>query len=210
MTSNPVISWFAGIDARIWQAVIAGGFVAAGWLFNGWQNRRDAARLRREKLRDMHRAIFAEIGVYTANIWDEDALNAFANEMVERMEKNADFVPFIPHERGDVVFNAMIPDVHILPRQTIDPIVAYYSQLATISAFIEDMRGDAFRQMMQTRRIAMYRDYIEMKKQALQFGRFANEIINAFGKGGATAAETMADKLNTRATGPSDQSRGSV
>ena len=56
------MSWLAAVDVRLWQAVIAGAFVAAGWLVNGWQNRREAARLRDEKLRDVHRALFAEIG----------------------------------------------------------------------------------------------------------------------------------------------------
>lgn len=205
-----MIGWAAQIDTRIWQAVLAGAFVAGGWLYNGWQTRRAATRLRAEKLRDMHRAIFAEIGVYTANIWDTRAMSDYADDMVKRMEADPDFVPFIPRERGDLIFAELIPEIHILPRQTIDPIVAYYSQLTTISAIVDDMRGERFGTMSQDRRISMYRDYIEMKKQALQFGRFANAMINAYGKGGPAAAESVAQSLNIRAGGPSDPSQGSA
>ena len=76
----------------------------------------------------------------------------------------------------------MLPDINVLPRQTIDPIVAYYSQLKSIAALVDDMRGESFKAMAQERRIAMYRDYIEMKKQALSFGRYANAVIDAFGR----------------------------
>ena len=200
----------SGLDARIWQAVIAGLFIGLGWFVNGWLNRRAADALKREKLRDMHRAIYAEIGVYIANIWDGDAMERYADAMTQRMSDDADFVPLIPREQGDAIFSALIPDVHVLPRQTIDPIVAFYTQQRAISTLVEDMRGDAFRAMSQDRRIAMYRDYIEMKKQALEFGRFANAVIDAYGKGGVDAAESVTRDFNSPAEDPSGRSPGSV
>ncbi|WP_370401886.1 hypothetical protein [Sulfitobacter sp. JB4-11] len=206
MTESGVISWAAAVDARIWQAVIAGVFLAAGWLVNGWQNRKAAAALRAEKLRDYHRALYAEIGANLANLWDTERLEGYRDRMVAKMEADANFVPFIPIERHDAVFDALIADVHILPRQTIDPIVLYYAQVKSVAALAADMRAEGFGALAQDRRIAMYRDYIAMKVQLLAFGRYANALINAFSKGGADAARAEAQRLNTRARAPSDRS----
>lgn len=206
MNESGVISWASGVDARIWQAVIAGAFLAAGWLVNGWQNRRVAAALRAEKLRDYHRAIYAEIGANLANLWDAAELESYRDQMVERMKDDPAFVPFIPIERHDTVFDALIADIHILPRQTIDPIVIYYSQLKSVAALAADMRADAFAAMEPARRIVMYQDYIAMKVQLLAFGRYANALIDAFSRGGKAAADEKTARINSRAEGPSDRS----
>ena len=203
------MDWLANLDARIWQAVIAGLFLGAGWFVNGLLNRRAAEALRQEKLRDMHRALYSEIGNNLANLWDDARIESYAEGMLERMREDEDFVPFIPREHNDTVFDTLLPDIYVLPRQTIDPIVAYYSQLKSLAALVDDMRGVSFKAMSQPRRIAMYSDYIEMKKQALSFGRYANAVIDAFGKGGREAAEAVKLEFNTPAEGPSDQLRGS-
>ncbi|MGB3243095.1 MAG: hypothetical protein WBB25_01060 [Sulfitobacter sp.] len=206
------------IDVRVWQAVVAGAFVAAGWLVNGWQNRRDAAALRAEKLRDYHRAIFAEIGATLANLWGDENLRSTADGIISQMRGDPEFVPFIPREHGDYVFNALVGDIHILPRRTIDPIVAYYSQIKAIAALADDMRGHAFREMSQTRRIAMYSDYVEMKEQLVQYGLFATKKIAAFAEGGNAAADKVKAPSNVAApkrvstpdAGPSGPSQGSA
>jgi hypothetical protein len=203
VTSNPVITWIWSVDARIWQAVIAGAFVSAGWVFNGWQNRRDAARLRAERLRDVHRALYAEIGSTMANLGSPAALEQNAEGIMQRMSDDAGFVPFIPHEPGDHLYDAVVAEIHILPRCTIDPVVAFYSQIKAISALIEDMRGNTFKVMGQTRRMGMYRDYIAMKQQLFEYGLFATSMIKAYADGGADAAETLARKINSRAVAPS-------
>ncbi|CUH39359.1 hypothetical protein JSE7799_02084 [Jannaschia seosinensis] len=124
--------WFGAWDARIWQAIIAGSFVAAGWLVNGRRNRLAARRLRAERLRDAHRAIFAEIDANLSNLLDEAALRAEASAFALRIYEDPNFVPLIPRERHDRIFSALESEVHVLPRVTIDPIVAYYSQLLSL------------------------------------------------------------------------------
>jgi len=203
-----IIGWFAAQDARIWQAIVAGAFVALGWIVNGWQNRRKATALRAEKLRDYHRALYAEIGTNLANLFDEKRLDSYAAGLIEKMREDSKFVPFIPREHNDYTFDALIREIHILPRHTIDPIVAYYSQIKAIAALADDMRGEAFKTMSQDRRIAMYSDYIEMKKQALSFGRFANAMITAYSNGGAGAAEAEAARFNNPAADPSGRLPG--
>lgn len=207
MSLTAVYNWFASVDARIWQAVIAGSFVSLGWIYNGRQNRRNATALRTEKLRDFHRALYAEIGTNLANLWDEKRLDSYAAGLIERMSEDDTFVPFIPREHNDHTFDALIGDIHILPRHTIDPIVAYYSLVKAIAALADDMRGEGYKAMSQDRRIAMYSDYIEMKKQALQFGRFANAMITAYSEGGRDAALAEARRFNTPAAGPSGRSQ---
>lgn len=210
MTSNSVISWLWAVDARIWQAVVAGAFVSAGWVFNGRQNRRDAARQRAERLRDVHRAIYAEIGTTVANLVGPQTLAEQGKEMVTFMREHPDFVPFIPREHGDHIFDAVIPEIHILPRRTIDPIVAYYSQIKALAAHSEDMRGEGFSAMVQSRRIAMYEDYIAMKEQLVDFGLFATAMIKAYADGGDAAADRVSAHFNNPDEDQSGPSQGSV
>lgn len=188
----------AAIDARILQAVIGGGVVAFGWLINGRQNRRAERRLRAEQVRDLHKAIFAEIKPYTLAL-RRDHLQEYEAEMIARMRENdpdtgAPFIPLIPRESNDAVFLAAIQQIHILPRQTIDPIVAYYSQLKTISTLIEDMRSEEFKAISAERRIAIYRDYIRLKTVAKDMGEYAQRIISVYAEGGRDAAEDVIRK----------------
>ncbi|ARE39887.1 hypothetical protein RGUI_1746 [Rhodovulum sp. P5] len=178
----------AALDARIWQAIVAGAFVAIGWIVNGWQNRREAAALRAERLRDVHRALYAEIASYLTNLDSVAALMAYRDDLVTRMQLDKTYVPLIPRERNDTVFRALVADIHILPRVTIDPIVSYYSQLFAIEAMIDDMRGERFKTLEPERRIAMYSDYIDLKIQAFNDGDYALKMIAAYAKGGPTAA----------------------
>ncbi|MBN2906324.1 MAG: hypothetical protein JXJ18_06430 [Rhodobacteraceae bacterium] len=207
----------ADLDARIWQAILAGAFVAFGWLVNGWQNRREAAALRAERLRDAHRALFAEIASNLANLRSVEALTGYRDDLIARMRADPGYVPLIPRERNDTIFRALIAEIHILPRVTIDPIVSYYNQLFALEALIEDMRGERFKTLEQERRIAMYSDYIDLKTQALNDGQYALRMIAAYAKGGPAAAlqeearaaqEPGADALSTPDVDPSGRSQG--
>lgn len=194
--------WFSKIDPRIWQAIIGGAFLALGWIYNGWRNRQDARELRDEKLRDTHKAIFAEIATHLASLSDEDTLDAHANALVAKMASDPNFVPFIPKEHKPRIFHAMDQDIYILPRVTIDWIVMYYSQIDAVAALAEDMRGTSFRLLPQDRRIAMYLDYVEMRKQALEFGRICNHLIEIFAENGKDAADLQSKRYTASLTDP--------
>ncbi|TDL81313.1 hypothetical protein E2L08_06485 [Palleronia sediminis] len=174
-------------DPRLWQAVIAGAFVAAGWIVNGAQNRRAADRLRRERLRDVHRALYAEIKHNLANLDSAAALTEFATPVLQRIVED-DFVPFVPRERNDAVFRTVLPEIHVLPRVTIDPVIRYYSQLAAHDALVEDMRGDSFKVMEAERRAAIYADLIAIKIALVSYGEEATDVIAAYAEGGKPAA----------------------
>ena len=177
------------------QAVVAGLFVALGWIVNGWQNRRAAVLARKERIRDVHRALYAEIGAYLQSIGGEEGLEADQSRIVARIEADHAFVPFIPSEEPDRVYRAILGDIHILPRTSIDTVVAFYGQLAAIGALIEDMRSDRFGSLSKDRRLEIYRDYIRLRRIALVYGDAALVLINAYAKGGPRRAQRELDRL---------------
>ncbi len=176
------------LDPRLWQALIAGLVIATGWLTTAIFAELARRRQRAERLRDYHKALYAEIGNTLASLYDEGRGEDHVAATVARMRAEADFVPFIPRERHDHVYDAVITEIDVLPRQTIDAIVAYYSLVKSIGALADDMRGEGFRQLAPERRIAIYSDYAEMRRQAFAFGQYALALIKAFSEGGARAA----------------------
>lgn len=186
------INW---VDARIWQALIAALVVMSGWLVNGWRNRRSERRLRRARVRDVQKALYAEIRAYLT-VLERDRLDIYGANLARRIVEGGDgaakFVPFIPTERNTIVFEAIVAEIHVLPRATIDPVVLYYSQLEAISALIGDLRSPAYAEMGAKRRAQMYLDYISLKQEALALGHDALEAIemyDVFGEGGVSAWE---------------------
>ncbi len=196
------------LDERIWQAIIAGSVIAGGWLTTAIFAELGRAQARAEKLRDYHKALYAEIGSALVAFADEEGAGA---RTLARMRADEGFIPFIPREHNDHVFDAIVGELDALPRQTIDAIVGYYSLVKTISDFAEDLRAPRFRDpdLDQERRIAMYEDYLSMRAQAFAFGRYALALIRAFADGGPVAAEALALKVNSRDADPSGRLPGS-
>ena len=174
-----ITGWVSSIDPRVWQAVLAGLFVAIGWIVNGAQNRADARRQRRERRDDVQRAIVAEIKHYLEVLEGED-LNAAWEAMQPRIASG--YVPFLPSEDNDMVFQSVLADIHILPKTVIDPVVKYYSQLNAIEAQIADSRLDAFITGTDAdsirRREISYFEYLQMKQRAKTY---ANEALREMG-----------------------------
>ncbi|SMY08528.1 hypothetical protein [Flavimaricola marinus] len=187
------------LDPRLWQALIAGLVITTGWLTTAIFNELARTRTKSERLRDYHKAIYAEIGTTLASLWDEGRSEAYAAATVARMRDEADFVPFIPRESHDHIYDAILDEIDVLPRQTIDIIVAYYSLIKSISALADDMRGERFLTLPKERQIAVYEDYSEMRRQAFAFGQHALALILAFASGGAEAAQALKDQVNTPA-----------
>ncbi|MCB1356832.1 MAG: hypothetical protein KDK53_10155 [Maritimibacter sp.] len=183
----------------IWPAIIAGAVIAGGWLTTAIFSELGKAQAKAEKLRDFHKALYAEIGNALRAMWDEGRSEELTDGIVARMQADADFVPFIPREHHDHIFNAVVSEIEVLPRQTIDAIVAYYSLMKSVADMADDMRGERFAGLEQPRRIALYEDYAEMRRQAFILGQFALEVIKAYSDGGAAAADAVIARLNTAA-----------
>ncbi|MDO5606429.1 MAG: hypothetical protein Q4G25_14835, partial [Paracoccus sp. (in: a-proteobacteria)] len=117
------------------QAVIAGLFVAIGWWVVAWQSRLRDAKMRAERVRDVQRALFAEIRAYLA-VLERDQIAEYGGNIAARIEAEPGYFPVIPTEHNDAIFRAIVGEIHVLPRDTIDPVVLYYSQLNAIAAMI--------------------------------------------------------------------------
>lgn len=168
----------AYLSPQAQQAVIAGLFLAFGWWVVALQNRRRDAALRAERVRDVQRALFAEIRAYLA-VLRRDDVASYGAEIADRILDEAGYFPVIPTERNDAIFRAIVGEIHVLPRDTVDPIVLYYSQLNAIAAIIADLRELDVGRIGAERAASMYRDYISMKIEALELGEQALESIRA-------------------------------
>lgn len=176
MTPLPPLDNYLSPQAQ--QAMIAGLFLAVGWWVVALQNRRRDANLRAERVRDVQRAIFAEIRAYLA-VLQRDNVGEYGAAIKERVLTEPGFFPVIPTEHNDAIFKAIIGDIHVLPRDTVDPVVLYYSQLNAISAIISDLRELDVAKIGADRAAGMYHDYISMKIEALELGEQALEAIGA-------------------------------
>lgn len=170
-------------DPRIVSAMIGAAVVALGWFISGFRERLRVRTQRGERVSDVQRALFAEVRAYI-EVLKRDNLDAYEQAMIARMEADAKFIPLIPTEDNDTIFRSIVADIHVLPRSSIDPIVLYYSQLNAISAIISDLRSKAYAELSVSRRIAMYRDYISLKREAIDLGDYALDMLTAYAKGG--------------------------
>lgn len=187
------MTWADFIDGRVPQAVVGGLFIALGWVFNGWQNRRRDRRRRLERVQDVQTALMAEIEHYVVTLKQFD-LSATWSRIVSAMEEDNKYIPVVPSERNDSVFSALIADIHVLPEKVIQPVVGYYNQVFAVDAIIDDLRSALFREMDQTQRIGMYTDYIALKQEALARGEQALKALR------------QSTGLNSRGAVPSDRS----
>ncbi|EEE38464.1 hypothetical protein RKLH11_2306 [Rhodobacteraceae bacterium KLH11] len=206
-----VLSQFYDIEIRLWQAIIAGLVIATGWLTSAVFSELERKRAKAEKLRDYHKALYAEIGYTLQTLLDRGEAETEAARIVAQMRGSKKFIPFIPREHHDFLYDSLVGEIEVLPRVTIDAIVAYYSQIKSMTALADDMRGEAFRSpgMQQERRILMYQDYFEMRKNAFAMGQHALRLIKEYAEKGPAAAEALAARINSQAAAPSDLSQGS-
>lgn len=190
-----VAGQFIALDERVWQALIAGLVIAAGWLTTAIFAQLDRSRVRAERLRDYHKALFAEIRHALSTLYDPRPIEARLADVAGPMQSDPDYVLFVPKEHHDRVFEALVGEIDVLPRQTIDTIVAFYSSIRGVAALAEDMREPAFAALALSQRLRIYRDYLEMRENAFIYGDVALVLIRAFAEGGAAAANAKAVEL---------------
>lgn len=206
-----LLAAWGAVSAEVLPALIAGAVIAGGWLTSAIFAELGKAQAKAEKLRDYHKAIYAEIRNSLSVMYDEGRADEHAANIVERMKKEKDFVPFIPREHHDELFRSLVDEIEVLPRVTIDPVVAYYSLVRSMMAQAEDMRSKTFQEIKgQSRRIGIYEDYFETRKRAFAAGEITLSLIREYSDNGAQAAETLASALNNPVADPSDPEAGKV
>lgn len=203
-----LLAVYGNLDKSVWPALIAGVVFASGWLVTIIFAQLGRARDKAERLRDMHKALYAEIRNAQAGLISEGEAVAQRDRIIELMEKNPSFAPFISKEQYDRVFSALVRKLDVLPRLTIDPIVAYYSMISSIFAMAEDMRSDTFKSLSQDRRILMYQDYFDMRLRAHELGDFALGMISEYSENAAAAADELSKKLNTQGAAQNGHQQG--
>ncbi|MFK7874404.1 MAG: hypothetical protein AB8B71_01300 [Paracoccaceae bacterium] len=205
----PVLST---LDSRVGQALVAGFVIAVGWLTTAIFAQLEHKRARDEKLRDYHKAIYAEIRNSIDVFWDGGAARSQAARLVRAMRKDPTFVPLLPYEVHDRIYSSIVKEIEALPRVTIDLIVAYYSTISTMSALADDMRSDRYisGDFDQTRRIRLYLDFFSTRNRAYLLGQGTLSVIDAYSQGGVTAAQTKLAALNNPDAGPTGRQREKV
>lgn len=150
---------------------------AIGWFVNDWLKRRASARLLIEKKTDFQRALRAEIRAFSDSpgmtVAGLDGAIRKAGEQVRDHEDGEKFIPFIPRRKSNVVFEAILPEIHILPEKVVYPVVVYYAQIRLIENITEDLRTPEYAAMSAERRCQLLVDYLKLVKYALVLARKA-------------------------------------
>lgn len=169
-------------DAWIGPVIIASAIAAMvtvlGWVVAGRRDRQAEDRQRVEKQDDICTALLAEIVHYVDGLEYFD-LDALWETVVAEMEEDVTYLPFIPSERNDVIFHAIVANIHILPEAVIMPVARYYNQLFAVDAIIADLRSNDMKSEAQDKRISIYTDYISLKKQSVADGLSAISALQA-------------------------------
>lgn len=173
------------ISPHAQQGVIAGVFIAIGWVVAARQNRKRDLALRDERSRDIQRALLAEMRAHVATLeeqrMDEAALRSVLTEMREHGH-----APLIPAQANDRIYVTILTEVHLLPQYIIDPVVTYYRRIAVMNAFADAIQkltpGDG------DRMVAMFADYLELTDAVREVGLWATQLLMASVFGGGEKA----------------------
>lgn len=149
------------IGPVIFAALLSGLVSAAGWFVNSWQTRRLEQLRRDERVHDFQVALRAEIGsdLVWMSVIDR---GAFLAEIQRRYAEDSAYSVLVPHMAANVVFAAIVGEIHILPGDVIAPVVDYSRLRQTVEQFVTDLRGERFRQLAAERQLLMYSDYLDM------------------------------------------------
>ena len=151
-------SW---VGPAIVAAIISGLVSLILVQLNFRQSRRFEQLRRAEKVRDFQIALRAEIASDLLNMQVADRL-----EILETLKANfaADpgYFALVPRLATNLVFEAVVKEIQILPGDVISPVVQYARLRQTLEGFIEDIRSNDFRQMGVDRRLLIYSDYLAM------------------------------------------------
>ena len=151
----------AWIGPVIIAASVSGIISAAGW----WVTFRTSLRLeqmrREEKVHDFQVALRAEISSDLLNLEVADRAAMLA-EIAERYTADPHYPVLVPHLASNVVFDAIVKDIHVLPGEVIAPVIHYAQLRQSISRFIDDLRAESAVMLPPDRRLLMFSDYFKM------------------------------------------------
>jgi hypothetical protein len=144
------------------------------------QERRADRDRRNEKIRDFQIAIRAEIRSELLNLSRFD-YEDLLSEVEQKYLSEKGYSVTVPRVAPNIVFDALVGEIHILPETVIDPVVLYARQRQAVESLAEDIRSPSFQTLSADRQLAIYRDYLRMWQAWRDFAREAEEALNAQG-----------------------------
>ncbi len=186
------------LDTAVIAAVVSAAVTALGWFASHWSEQRLDTQRRIEKIVDVQTALLAEIESNLTR-YEEIDLDLHTSQMVRRImqkTRGRNFTPFVPRYATEIVFEAMLADIHILPTETIDDVVAYYKQEYKLRELVEDLRSDRYNELEQDRKARIYEDYVWQIKTVLVTGEGARNALRG----------SLGIPLNNLEAGPSPAS----
>ncbi len=184
------------IDTVVIAAIVSAAVTALGWIASHWSETRLEAKRRDEKIVDVQTALLAEIESNLTRYAEVD-LDDHVADMTRRILRKSTgrtFTPFVPRDAPDIVFEAALPDIHILPTETIDDVVAYYKQEYKLRELVEDLRSSRYQELEQVRKARLYEDYVWQIKTVLITGVQARDALR--GSLGLETVSTQEEGLN--------------
>lgn len=149
------------IGPVIIAAAVSGVISVVGWFVTSWQAIRLEHRRRKERVHDFQVALRAEIAsdrlgfVFT----DNDAL---LRDVAAKYGSDPTYRPIVPHLASNVVFDAIVPEIHVLPADVIEPVIRYARLHQVLAKFVDDLRAATANGLPAQRAIVMFTDYFEM------------------------------------------------
>ena len=170
----------AWIGSAVVAVVISSLVTIAGWYATHRSERLLQAARRQERIQDIQTALLADIRS-TKHRFQEVDLDRHLEQvtaLITGAHDGKSYTPFVPREPGSLLWASIVPEVHILPNEVIDPVVLFFSQLESIRHFVDDLRSDSFDQMEQSRKLLMFQDYVRMMKFLVQLGDEAERALS--------------------------------
>jgi len=200
----PVID---GIQAKgaqnpryLYQGLMAGGVVAAGWIFTFLVQTWREESARDKALNETLLALRSEVYDYLSDllaIWEREAPAGAATEarlqaltavmlghdaagrsVAERIAADG-YEPFVPSGKEPVVLTTLAPNLQLLPEDVMQPVIGFYTQLGDGQRLAQDLNGAAYRRLGRARRAAIYFDFEEVRLQTVRMGCQAWLALNA-------------------------------
>ena len=167
------------LDTAIIAAIVSAAVTALGWFASHWSEQRLETKRRIERIVDVQTALLAEIESNLTR-YEEIDLDQHTTDMVRRITqkgRGTSFTPFVPRYATEIIFEAMLADIHILPTETIDDVVAYYKQEYKLRELVEDLRSSRYQELEQDRKARIYEDYVWQIKTVLITGQEARRAL---------------------------------
>lgn len=163
-----VLNMLGVSDAALRSSVVTGMFnflglaVTAIFAVIAWLSSRMLAR--REKVRDFQVALHAEIASELLNLAAFDLEKHFS-EIEGRYAADATYSVVVPQLANNVIFDAIVEQIYLLPARVIAPVVEYERLRESLDSFASDMRAQSFASLSQERQLEMYSGYILMRRR---------------------------------------------